>query len=803
MSPPAPPRACVRCRDLLALGLGLLVSWALLAAPVERLEGAEHVLEVAAVDRIRADGVPEATRLPETSETPPGQAGIERRYSFGLDLQAPREGRALYLSGVIGHVRIALNGQPLLDTITEPLGPTPRGINRLRLVDLPPYLLHAGTNRVDITLRSSGSFVSLSRVTVGPQQALHALRDRKAFLMVYGPVVVSAVIGCLGLSVLLIWLRRPHETIHGWYALASLTWGLHTAWGVSPRTFLPPAHYYVWWASMYFLLVVALSIFALRFAGYAWRRIERVLLVAAAVMPLVYYTAQALGVLSTVDIALRLCMVLIAFAALAAVARAAWFQRSVESTLLVVSGIAAAGLGLRDWVVFTFRDDNLPLQLAPYAGLPFVALVAWFLIDRFVRTNESLEGLNRELEARVQAKSRELVTALDHMRDARDRADTANRAKTGFLAAASHDLRQPIHALGLYMGALRQRTTDPVAREIVDRMDHSVGALDSLLDSLLDISRIDAGALVPRPVAFDLGALIRRLGDEFAADAAERGLRLSTRIGGEGSARAWSDPMLVERLLRNLIANAVKYTRRGGVLVTCRARRDVHGPKWRVEVWDTGPGIASEEQERVFEEFYQAGNPERDRRGGMGLGLSIVRRLAQLLMLPLALHSVPGRGTRFVVVLPATEAQTPPVAEPVEPTPLHGLRIAVIEDDAEVRGAMRSLLGGWGCDVIDGADCEEILRRQGTSAPHALVADLRLRGGRDGITEAQRLRAAFGAAVPVLLVSGDTAPERVRLMEASGLPWLAKPVQAARLRAWLAQVRQGEGARAPTEELPS
>jgi CheY-like chemotaxis protein len=333
-------------------------------------------------------------------------------------------------------------------------------------------------------------------------------------------------------------------------------------------------------------------------------------------------------------------------------------------------------------------------------------------------------------------------------------------------------------------------------------MDHSVGALDSLLDSLLDISRIDAGALVPRPAVFDLSALIHRLADEFAADAAERGLRLSTRIGGAGGARAWSDPLLVERMLRNLIANAVKYTRRGGVLVTCRARHDATGaPQWQVEVWDTGPGIAPDEQERVFDEFYQAGNPERDRRAGLGLGLSIVRRLADLLKLPLALHSVPGRGTRFTVVLPATEAPAVKPAAPAEPAPLHGLRVAVIEDDAEVRAAMRALLAGWGCEVRDGSDADELLRRDG-SAAQAVVADLRLRGGRDGIAEAGRLRDAWGGAVPVLLVSGDTAPERVRLMERSGLPWLAKPVAAARLRAWLAQVRFG--APAPEqEETPS
>jgi signal transduction histidine kinase/CheY-like chemotaxis protein len=518
---------------------------------------------------------------------------------------------------------------------------------------------------------------------------------------------------------------------------------------------------------------------------------------------LVYYAANAAGVLGAVDLVWRLGLVTAAFGTLAAVARSAWRQRSLDSALLMLASFAAAAFGLRDWIVFQRIDDNWPVALTPYAGLPLVVLVAWFLIDRFVRTTESLEGLNRELESRVERKSAELVTALDRMRAARDWAESANRAKGSFLAAASHDLRQPIHALGLYLGALRQRPLDRDASDIAQRMDGSLAALDTMFNALLDISRMDAGVVQPQLRAFDLEAMLRRLVEEFAAQAAQRGLRLSVHVSdGERRRNARTDPLLLERVLRNLIGNAVKYTRAGGVLVSCRPRG---ASSWRVEVWDTGPGIPVPEQERVFDEFYQVGNPERDRRSGLGLGLSIVRRITRLLKLPLAMHSRLGHGTRFVLDVPATDEAVIPQRHPAPGGSLVGMTVAMIEDDPEVRHSMRTLLESWGCHVVEGGNAAELLgplRARGV-APQAVIADLRLRGVHDGIAEVTVLKAAIGAALPALIVSGDSAPERVRLMQDSGLPWLSKPVPAARLRSWLlavAQVQPGEVPQLTTRE---
>jgi signal transduction histidine kinase/CheY-like chemotaxis protein len=772
------------------VGAGWLSCWAALALaqPVEPAVGAVLLQQAT---RLTPEGMTSAVVLPDYLEAPLGARAVEATYRAVFESRAGLAGWAVYLSGAQGHMRLRLNGRTLVDRLADPQAvQTPRGIELLRLMDLPPDWLRDGANDVEITLRGRKE-VSLSRIAIGPQDALRRAHDRKAIWFVYGPALVAAVMICLGLSVLLIWLRRPMESMYAWFGVAALIWGLHTAWSVSPRTFVGPRHFSVWWDTVYYLLVVVITVFCVRFAGYRMQRGARWLLASVLLVPLSLYATQGQAIHGPMHEWIRLVMVGIACVGLGAVARKVWLRRSVDHTLLLLAAVVATGLGLRDWLVFRYSDDNLPVQLTPYAGLPFVVLVAWILIDRFVRAAESLEVLNRDLEDRVRHKSTELVQALEHMRSARDLAEKADRGKTGFLAAASHDLRQPIHALGLYMGALRHRALEAPAREIVDRMGSSVAALDSLLDALLDMSRIDAGALVPQPRAFDVAALVHRLADEFAPEAEERGLRLSARVGGSPPAAAWSDPILVERVLRNLIGNAVKYTEGGGVLVTCRPRGRGRGAVWRVEVWDTGPGIAPDEQERVFDEFYQAGNAQRDRLGGLGLGLAIVRRLALLLELPLTLHSRPGRGTRFALDLPATRApiQMAPPAEPELPL-LHGMAVAVIEDDVEVRGAMRTLLTDWGCRVFDAADADDVVRqaRDAGCTPAAVVADLRLRAGRDGLSEVARLRVVWGSDLPALIVSGDSAPERVRLMQVSGLPWLAKPVAAARLRSWLLAV---------------
>jgi signal transduction histidine kinase/CheY-like chemotaxis protein len=358
-------------------------------------------------------------------------------------------------------------------------------------------------------------------------------------------------------------------------------------------------------------------------------------------------------------------------------------------------------------------------------------------------------------------------------------AEQASLAKSRFLASASHDLRQPVHALGMFIGALRADRLPKRAQGLIDHMDASVGALDELFTSLLDISRLDAGVTETHPYAMPLQPLIARICRDLEGEAAVKGLTLT---GLPCSAIVRSDPVLLERVLRNLVVNAVRYTETGRVLVGCRRR----GGRVSIEVWDTGPGIAADQREAVIEEFYQLANPDRDRAKGLGLGLAIVRRLTTLLDHPLSLESWPGRGSVFRVSAPrALEAEAAAGRGEASLAALrHGLIVA-IDDDAAVRTAMIQLLASWGHEVVAAGSGEEALTALADcpTRPDLIICDYRLRDGENGIEVIRRVQAEFNEEIPALLLTGDTAPERLREAEESGFPLLHKPLAHARLRA--------------------
>jgi len=428
------------------------------------------------------------------------------------------------------------------------------------------------------------------------------------------------------------------------------------------------------------------------------------------------------------------------------------------------------------------QGEETHLLLALIAAIATLGIVAFgrnynAALVQSLRSRFENEALARALGAQNKALEQARRTA----DKARSEAEVASRSKTQFFAAASHDLRQPLHALGLFAAALAEKVHDPDVTNVVRSINASVISLETLFSELLDLSRIDAGVIKVNRRHFAVKDIFDRLRLDFEPEAAERGLSLRIRAT---SLHADSDPLLVERILRNLVANALRYTRRGGILVAARKR----GARVAIEVWDTGIGIARDEQERVFDEFYQVGNPERDRKKGLGLGLSIVKRLVALIGADLALRSEPGRGTCFRITVPRgtrrPESPIPANAPASVFGALNGRVIVVIEDEMEILEGMRVLLVGWGAQVIGTASVDEALSATRTlsRAPDLVIADYRLGSGLDGSQAIEALRARFATSIPAILVTGSTTPAHLDEAKAKGFHVLNKPVAPAKLR---------------------
>jgi signal transduction histidine kinase/ActR/RegA family two-component response regulator len=369
----------------------------------------------------------------------------------------------------------------------------------------------------------------------------------------------------------------------------------------------------------------------------------------------------------------------------------------------------------------------------------------------------------------------ELTASEQRLQEALRAAEQASRAKTQFLAAASHDLRQPLHALSFLTAALDLRPLDAPSRDIVAKMAKALEDLSLEFESLLDISKLDAGVVPCHPATFELLPFLRRVGEAFEPLARTRGIACS--VSGDAHVHVRTDRALLERVVRNLADNAFKYTSQGYVRITCEAGTE----SVRIEVADTGIGIPPAEQERVFEEFYQVGNAERDRRRGMGLGLSIVRRLAQLLEVRLSMSSAPERGTTFTLELPLARCpapeETPPPPEAIR---LHDRQVLVIDDEAAPRDALRGYLEALGCRVSMAATTEEAAAIASMEEPDVVLADYRLRNEATGLHAIRRLR-EIHPGLRAIIVTGDTAPEQLAELDGCGLEVLYKPVAPARL----------------------
>ncbi len=357
------------------------------------------------------------------------------------------------------------------------------------------------------------------------------------------------------------------------------------------------------------------------------------------------------------------------------------------------------------------------------------------------------------------------------------RLEREDAAKRTFLATASHDLRQPLHAVGLLLGALRERMADRGSIDLVEKIQSATTEMADMFNALLDISRLDAGLVETRPATVALEPLLRRLGDEFSVQAKMKGLDFVLETN-PSSVR--SDPILLARILRNLLTNAMRYTDEGELRLTATASRQ----EVAVTVADSGHGIPAEARERIFQPFRRL-SPETDTGEALGLGLAIVHRLANLLEHRVTLESTPGEGTAFTLHLARTADETPESPQNTRPPSTETRaqqRVLVIDDDPTVRTGMRAQLESWGYDVRTASSRDGALLSIAESEPDVVFADHQLGGGQAGIEVVAEIRRRLENEVPALIVSGDTSPEVAEAMRTHGLLLLTKPVQPSRLR---------------------
>lgn len=433
-------------------------------------------------------------------------------------------------------------------------------------------------------------------------------------------------------------------------------------------------------------------------------------------------------------------------------------------------------------ILFLFQQDITSILLGVISAF-FTLIMLWFARNLNTTLLESI---------RIRYENRLL---LEETEKRKQQAEKANLAKTQFLAAASHDLRQPIHAMSLLLNVMEEQHANAQSGDVLNKMRGTVDSLQNLLNALLDMSRLDAGSVKVNKQTVDLHLVFSSLKEEFQVLAQQKGLELNFY---DNALAVDTDPILLEQILRNLITNAIRYTEKGRV--TVEANFGVENGNVEIRVSDTGIGITQDQQLNIYDEFYQVGNQQRDRDHGLGLGLAIVKRVIKLLGSQIHLESCLGQGSCFRFTLDhsttVVSARNNDDPQSIERGLAPSQCVVVIEDDRQVTAAMQTLLESWGCETFVGHNADTVIKKliQRKQIPHVIISDLQLNNNRSGIEESRRLMEEFNRDIPTLIITGNIDAEQLDSVKKSALPILYKPVAPARLRAFLQRVSAFEKA---------
>lgn len=692
------------------------------------------------------------------------------RYRIGFELGAAglidslRQPWALRIDQLSTEHVLRLNGRLLHSTM--PRGHW-QGEQRAHLIDVPSGLLQAGPNVLEVEVHCN-LHGGLSVPALAPKASLHTGHLVHEWVWVTIPLLLNIASAAIALFLVVLWWQRREERATGLFGLLFILASVRNCTYYISDDLGWPVGLTLWLSFfMHLCSVTLLGWFAIQLSQRPWPAFSRLLWTAQLSLPI------AMGITAawidpraaTLRAWTTPIIILLTLPSLWMLVQLTGRLKRRALLGMTIGAAAVVGAGLHDFVTIRLLGRVTSTYWMPWAFPLCLVGFSLLLIDRFASSFNAIEQTNANLEQKVAERTHELAAA--------------NAVKSHFLASASHDLRQPVAAIGLITDLLRERLTDPALQGLTERLTRAVVSMEHLLKGLLDLSRLDSGAVEVKFQRVPLQSLLESIASHEAENARHKGLHLRVRAT---SAYAWSDPTLLEQILRNLVGNAVRHTRQGGLLVGVRQRRS----HLLIQVWDTGGGIAPHDVDRIFDEFVQLGNPAREGSQGLGLGLSIVKRAAHLLEHTVRVQSRLGRGSCFSVELPAAHRPEGPAtnAHAVEQPGLSlaGHHVLVVEDDPNLLDAITRVLRSWGAEVSTGNRVEWV-RRQVWRNVALVISDHRLPDG-TGVDVIAWLRRAHPA-LPALIITGDTSPQQIQRLHDSALPVLHKPFRAEELRAMI------------------